>query len=90
MQSIKFLFLFSFSLLLFTSFNKSAYKVSNATTAPSKIMLNLQYTGTDNYYIKPTSPIVKDLIFTLQVHSFYDFYFKFTNPNKTRFEIPQR
>jgi hypothetical protein len=85
MQRINLLFLFSFSLLFFSILTKSAYKVTNFVTDPSRIILTLQYTGKDSYYLKPTSPIVKDLIFTFQVHSFYDFYFKITDLNKKRF-----
>ena len=31
---------------------------------------------------------MKSLLFVLQVHSFSDFYFKITDINQTRFEIP--
>ena len=39
--------------------------------------------------MKPTSPIIKRLYFKIQCQSFTDFYFKITDINKTRFEIPQ-
>jgi hypothetical protein len=60
--------------------------VRNTTT----ITLTLNYTGSDNYYIKSTSPIIKTLLFSFHTQSFQDFYFKITDPNNKRFEWPQR
>jgi len=45
---------------------------SNLTT----IVLKLNYTGNLSYYLKPSSPIVKTLLFTFQCHTYMDFSFK--------------
>ena len=71
-------------------FSKSEYKVTGNTTTLSNITLTLEYTGKDDFYLKKTSPIIKNLIFVLQVHSFTDFSFKITDTNRTRYEIPQK
>lgn len=49
----------------------------------------MKYTGTDDYYIKPTSPITKDIKFVFNVHAFYDFYIKITDLHTSRYEVPQ-
>ena len=51
--------------------------------------LTLAYTGKDNFYVKESSPIIKTLIFHMQVHTFFDFSFKITDANNKRFEVPQ-
>jgi alpha-glucosidase len=63
--------------------------VLTVNQSTSSIAFTLQYTGNDSYYIKSTSPIVKDLIFTINCYSSTDLSFKITNINKTRFEVPQ-
>jgi len=68
---------------------RSQYKVTSADRTLSTITLGLTYTGADTYYLKPTSPIVKDLIFTFHCHAFYDFYVKITDKNNRRYEVPQ-
>lgn len=75
-----------FVLCLFVSCN---YKVKDSKINESTIVLNLEYTGSDSYYIKPTSPIYKNLKLTLVCQSEYDLYFKITDVDSTRFEIPQ-
>lgn len=49
----------------------------------------MQYTGSDTYYLKPTSPIIRNLKFVFNVHAFYDFYVKITDLNNHRYEVPQ-
>jgi len=39
--------------------SKSEYKVVGSFTYISIVELKLQYKGQDNYYLKPTNPIVK-------------------------------
>jgi alpha-glucosidase len=68
---------------------KSEYKVTNTVTNASSIVLTLTYTGENDYYLKPTSPIVKTLKFTFQIHTYKDFIVKITDANKNRFEAPQ-
>lgn len=67
---------------------KSEYKVVSNVTTSSNITLTLQYSGTDDYYVYSTNPLVKSLVFILQVHTFNDFYFKITDINQTRYEVP--
>lgn len=68
----------------------SDYRVTNTFTNLSHIVLNLEYTGSDDYYLKPTSKIYKSLNFTVACHSFSDLAFKITDFNGTRFQIPQQ
>jgi len=76
--------------ILFTSIHaKSQYKVINTIRNTSTLTLTLNYTGSDNYFIKETSPIIKKLTFTFHTHTFFDFLFKITDPNNKRFEWPQ-
>ena len=63
----------------------SDYRVTNVTQNSSTIVLNLGYTGNETYIIKPTSPIIKNLVFTIHCYSLLDFYFKITDSNGTRF-----
>ncbi len=64
---------------------KSQYKVVKSDIGSSSIRFDLQYTGTDTYYIKPTSPIIKDLTFIFRSYTFNDFDFKIYDSTKTRF-----
>lgn len=68
---------------------KTDYKVVNTVKNTTTVTLTLNYTGSDSYYIKESSPIVKTLIFTFHTQTFFDFTFKFTDPNNKRFEVPQ-
>jgi len=63
--------------------------VTNVDKTLSRITLTLQYTGSDQYYVKPTSPITRDLKFIFNVHAFYDFYIKITDLHSSRYEVPQ-
>ena len=75
--------------LLIFAISASDYRVTNITQNSSTISLTLLYTGNGTYYLKPTSPIIKNLIFTIHTHSLLDFYFKITDINQSRFEIPK-
>ena len=76
-------------LLLTIASSKSQYRVTNVQKTLSRVTLTLQYTGTDQYYLKPTSPITRDLKFVFNVHAFYDFYIKITDLHQARYEVPQ-
>jgi hypothetical protein len=77
-------------LVLLTLINaRSEYRVVNVDKTLSRITLQLAYTGTDQYYIKPTSPIIRNLKFVFNVHAFYDFYVKITDLHNPRYEVPQ-
>lgn len=55
---------------LFSGVNcTSQYKVTQATQTNSSITLLLSYTGSSTYYLKPTSPIIQSLNFTIVVKS---------------------
>ena len=64
---------------------KSDYRVTNVDKNLSRVTLTLTYTGTDQYYLKPTSPITRDLKFVFNVHAFYDFYIKITDLHNARY-----
>lgn len=67
----------------------SEYQVVNETRNNTSITLELQYFGTDEYFLKPTSPIIKRLIFVIKVLTYNDFSFKITDADNKRFEVPQ-
>lgn len=69
---------------------KTQYRVVNTYRNTTTISLTLNYTGTDDYYIKTSSPIIKTLNFYFHTHTFFDFSFKITDPNNKRFEWPQQ
>jgi hypothetical protein len=68
-------------LLIVLGSTKSQYRVVNTQSNASSMNLTLLYTGSDDYYIKPTSPIVKYLKFMFSVHTFSDFYVRITDLN---------
>lgn len=76
-----------FIALLFAAvvFSKSNYKVVSYQNTSSTITMGLRYTGQDDYYIKPTSPIIKDLTFTFHVYTFNDFDIKIVDAKNQRF-----
>jgi hypothetical protein len=75
--------------LLSTVSCHSDYAVTEVSENSSSIVLTLEYTGNQTYYIKPSSPIIKKLRFTLFAHTYYDFYFKIQDYDKQRYEIPE-
>jgi len=76
-----------FALLTFV-LAKSQYRVTNADTTVSRITLTSAYTGNDEYYLKPTRPIIKNLKLIFNFHAFYDFYIKIKDFNNVRYEVP--
>ena len=75
--------------LLALSLCRSSYTVIDSYSNSTSYVLLLNYTGKASYYEKPTSPIIKQLKFTFHCLAFNDFFFKITDPNNKRFEIPQ-
>jgi hypothetical protein len=71
---LQLILLLSLSSVLITCTSK--YKVTALHQTESTVTMTLAYTGQDEYYIKPTSPIIKDLNFTFHAHALNDFYFK--------------
>ncbi len=72
-------------LLAIPAFSTSSYRVASSSKNTTTITLNLEYTGKDDYYIKPTSPISKSLVFTFHTLSFNDFTFKIIDAKSKRF-----
>ena len=76
----------SFILLLLTLIvgilTTSKYEVVNAENSTSSLTLTLKYTGQDDYYLKPTSPIVKNLKLTIKTLSYTDFDLKIVDADK--------
>ena len=81
---------FTLLLLLVLGALSLDYRVANASQNYTHIVLNLEYTGSDDYYIKESSPIYKKLNFTLICHAFGDLSFTITDPNNTRFRVPNQ
>jgi hypothetical protein len=71
--------------LVVLSITKSEYRVTNTVRNTSTVTLTLSYTGKDDYYIKSSSPISKNLIFTFHTLAFNDFTFKIVDANNKRF-----
>ena len=86
----KLILLFVSCLLISLTLAKSQYKVTSNSTNSSTVTLTLTYTGSDDYYVKPTSPIIKTLTFRFHCMTFNDFSFKISDPNNHRFEVPQK
>ena len=79
----------SFIFFILFTFVCAQYRVTNTQSNSSTISLTLAYTGSDDYYIKPKSPIIKTLLFTFHCMTYSDFNFKMIDPNNKRFEVPQ-
>ena len=77
-----------FFLLTLAMALSSTYKVSSTFSNSSHIILSLQYTGSEDYYIKKSSPIYKNLTFTLACLSFSDLTFLITDSANQRYRIP--
>ena len=69
-MAAKYLYFISVLLLLGCVRAESEYKVVKETKLATSIELLLEYTGKDDYYILPKSPIIKHLNFTLKILSF--------------------
>lgn len=63
----------------------SEYKVTKIDKNLTSVMLTLAYTGKDEYYLKPTSPIIKNIHFYFHTHTFDNFMFKIVDADKKRF-----
>jgi alpha-glucosidase len=81
--------IFVLLLILTIVLTTSKYRVTSVTQNTTSFTIALAYTGNDTYYLKPTSPILKSLLFTVRCHTTTDLTFKITDSNRTRFEVPQ-
>ncbi len=64
------------------------YRVTSKSVGLSFVHLTLQYTGTDSFYVKEKSAIVKNLDFIIRCYGYYDFNFKIFDPLHDRYEVP--
>lgn len=67
----------------------SKYRATSVNQNGSSVVIALTYTGSDTYYVKPTSPIIKKLLFTVTCHTNTDLSFKIVDAEKARYEVPQ-
>lgn len=74
-----------FAAVLVLSMSITQYKVVSTSQNTSSFTLQLAYTGNESYYGKATSPIIRDLLFTIRCHTTTDLSIKITDLNKTRF-----
>jgi len=63
----------------------SQYAVVSQDIGSTYVKLTLNYTGTRDFYIKPKSKVVKQLIFLFKALTYNDFSFKIYDPNLNRF-----
>jgi hypothetical protein len=68
---------------------RTPYKVASSNCTITKCTLALTYTGTEDYYKTPKSPIIKNLVAEFNSLTFFDFNIKIYDPNNKRFEVPQ-
>lgn len=73
------------TLLLLLSLSLTQYTVVNQDIGSTYVKLSLKYTGQSEYYVKPKSKVVKDLIFYFRALTFNDFSFKIYDPNENRY-----
>ena len=75
--------------VLLISISYTQYTVVNQEVGSTYLKLDLKYTGQSDYYVKPKSKVVKNLVFMFRALTFYEFSFKIYDANQNRFEIPQ-
>lgn len=72
-------------LLLLAIVLRAQYMVTKQDIGSTYIALNLKYTGQSEYYVKPKSKVVKELVFLFKALTFSEFTFKIYDPNQARF-----
>ena len=84
---------FCLTLCLLTLFSvgeaASKYRVTHTEKGANSIVLTLSYFGDEDYYVKETSPIIKELKFEFHSLAFNDFNIKISDNKNKRFEVPQ-
>ena len=68
--------------------NYIPYKATDIQQGDDYITALLTYTGSDTYYLKPTSPWITNLNFTVKFESDNEFQVTITDTQKNRFNIP--
>jgi hypothetical protein len=66
-------------LLLLAVEAQAQYKLIENRYSNTTLRAVLNYTGSNDTYIKKTNPIIKQLSVTVHVHTYYDFYVKITD-----------
>ena len=84
-MTIKWKLLLIFLAILSLTAAKTQYNAQIVNQTSHSYVFKLTYTGSEEFYKKPTSPIIKELRFEFVVQSFEDFHFKITDWNQTRF-----
>jgi len=69
------------ALLLLIVVSLAQYSVVNQEIGSTYVKLSLKYTGQSDYYVKPKSKVVKDLVFHFKALTYNDFSFKIYDPN---------
>jgi hypothetical protein len=67
----------------------SQYTVISQDIGSTYVKLGLKYTGQSDFYVKPKSKVVKELVFHFKALTYTDFTFKIYDPNQSRYEVPQ-
>jgi hypothetical protein len=67
----------------------SQYAVVGREEGSTYVKLQLKYTGSRDYYVKPQSKVAKDLVFLFKALTFSEFTFSIYDPTVPRFQVPQ-
>lgn len=78
-----------FTTLLILVSSLSKYKVTDKQIDESSYTFELDYFGSEAFYVKNTSNIIKQLKFEFKALSPMDFHIKITDSKNKRFEVPQ-
>lgn len=78
-----------FILILLALQIQTQYTVTSQDIGSTYVKLGLKYTGQSEYYVKPKSKVVKDLIFHFKALTYNEFSFKIYDSTQIRFEVPQ-
>jgi hypothetical protein len=66
---------------------KSQYRVVGKSQTTTNLTLQLEYFGKEDFYLKPSSPVIRKAQFLLQCLAFGEFFFKITDAENKRFEV---
>jgi hypothetical protein len=75
--------------LLGVAWARSPYKATSYNCTLTNCTFALTYTGTEDYYKTPKSPIIKNLVAEFKCLTYSGFNIKIYDPNNKRFEVPQ-
>ncbi len=72
-------------ILIIVALTHAQYSVISQDIGSTYIKLGLNYTGTQDYYVKTKSKIIKQLIFHFKALTYNEFTFKIYDPAVSRF-----